>query len=151
MHYGKTQCLDCKLACNLGQICALFWFWGLRCDDITICATFSDLLAWAETYKTVHASARLQTTYIQYHGLVFPRRTNREIPTPAPLCTLHRPKSGMVIMLARVCHLIYWAVQKCYSSVVTHVLWAIWGVEFDADIAFDSDAKVFAKNRIGWP
>ena len=45
-----------------GQICALFWFWGPRDDDTTICAAFSDLLVWTETYKTVPVQANRSHT-----------------------------------------------------------------------------------------
>ena len=45
------------------QICALFLFYSLRGDDTTICAAFSTFVVLAETYQTLHASERLQTTY----------------------------------------------------------------------------------------
>ena len=40
---------------------ALFWFWGKKCDDTTICFTFSISSIQKEMYKKLYASARLLT------------------------------------------------------------------------------------------
>ena len=134
MLYGMTQCLVFALAYNLWHIFALFWFWGQRWDDTTICFTFSISFIQKERYKKLHASAAYWPYAIHWDDLYL-LDIPRNFCTWAHLGAPHRQKS-LWFWWPRY-NPIYWVIRKCcVNVVVTHVLWVILDVEFDGNIHF---------------
>ena len=129
-----TQCLVFALACNLWHIFALFWFWGQKCDDTTICFTFSISFIQKEMYKKLHASARLLTICNTLGWSLSVGYTTKFLHLGTPR------RSTQVISLRfwwPRYNPIYWVMRQCcVTFVVAHVLWVILDVEFDGNIHF---------------
>ena len=137
-----AQCLGWALTCVFGQVCALFLFWGRRCDDTTSCATFST--SWCtETHRSAHASARLQTCNTM--GRCFHDGYTKKF---LPRRNLHTPQ--VCKFLWPTFNLVYWFMWICCVSksvVVTYVLRGIWDVEFDANTHFFTSDSNWGKVR----
>ena len=129
-----TQYLVFVLACNIGQIFALFWFWEKKRDNITKCSTPPISFIQKEIYKKctrVHAYRPYAIHWGDFYLLDIPRH----FCTWAQVGTPHRQKSYGFERLGY--NPICWVIRKCSVNVgVTHVLWVILNVEFDGNIHF---------------
>ena len=82
-----TQCLVFVLACKMGQIFALCWFWEKKCEDTTKCSTLSISFIQKEIYKKLHASARLPTMCNTLGWSLSARYTTKFLHLGAPTAT----------------------------------------------------------------
>ena len=142
-----AQCLGFAPVCILGQIRALLWSWGLKCDGTTDYAAFSNSLAYTEIYKKKCTRLRAYRPHAALWA-DFPTTDRQKLPRRTSAYTTSK---NLLWFWWPGYYPIYWGMRKfCWSVDLKHFFAAHLGRRIRWQHSFLGHTQIEVKVRPRW-